>query len=285
MQPPLDAHSDARITFVGHATTIVELSGTRILTDPLLRHRFCHLRRYSPFADVEVDPSTIDVVTLSHMHFDHMDYPSLRMIPSDVPIVTPVGGARYLRNKVDHDIVELRVGDSLRVGEVDIHATPAQHDSRCYWPLWFSQAVLSYMFMGSQTVYFVGDSALFDHMRELGQQYRIDTALLPIWGYGPYLRGDHMNPADAARALAMLLPRVAVPIHWGTYHPVGWWWKRMSYLWRPPHAFALEASRNAPETDVRILMPGDTTIVTGIASGHRRHPVPAQAGVLQPAFA
>jgi L-ascorbate metabolism protein UlaG (beta-lactamase superfamily) len=194
------------------------------------------------------------------MHFDHMDYPSLRMIPHDTPIIAPEGASRYLERRVGHDIVEMSVGDSFRVGGVEIHATPSQHDSGFYWPMWHPKTVLSYMLMGSQTVFFVGDTALFD-MRELGEHYDIDLAMLPVWGFGPYLRGDHMTPEEAAKALGMLAPRVAVPIHWGTLHPVGPWWKKMAFLHRPPHAFALEAERHAPDTDVRVLKPGDSTVV------------------------
>jgi L-ascorbate metabolism protein UlaG (beta-lactamase superfamily) len=99
-------------------------------------------------------------------------------------------------------------------------------------------------------------------MRELGEQFDIDLTLLPVWGFGPYLRGDHMTPAQAATALTMLKPRVAVPIHWGTLHPWGPWWRRASFLKRPPHAFAQAASRQAPQTDVRVLKPGEATLVT-----------------------
>lgn len=277
----VDTPQQSQITFVGHATTLVELSGVRILTDPVLRHRFRFLKRHSDVAAVSMDLDNVDVVVLSHMHFDHMDYPSLRMVPRHVPIVTPAGGADYLHKRIPHDIVEMREGESLTFGGVDVCAAPAQHDSNCYWPFWLPKSVLSYMFVGEQTVYFVGDSALFDGMEELGKQFDIDAALLPIWGYGPYLRGDHMDPSDAARALGLLKPRIAVPIHWGTLHPVGPWWKRMSYLWRPAHLFSLEATRFAPRTDVRVLEPGAMTCVTDQKPARETaQPVPSLEPVL-----
>jgi L-ascorbate metabolism protein UlaG (beta-lactamase superfamily) len=70
-----------------------------------------------------------------------------------------------------------------------------------------------------------------------------------------------MTPEEAAEALAMLRPDVAVPIHWGTLHPIGPFWQEMDFLHRPPHAFAREATLHAPGTDVRILTPGDATVV------------------------
>lgn len=263
MQPGAkDFQQNAKITFVGHATTLTEMSGVRILTDPLFRNNFRFLKRRSPLCTTSIGLRSIDAVVLSHMHFDHMDYPSLRMIPSYVPIIAPEGAGRYLKRNVSHDIVEMREGDSVRVGEVEIHATPSVHESGFYWPMWYSKKVLSYVFAGAQTVYFVGDTALFDDLAEIGKTFKIDTAMLPVWGFGPYIRGDHMSPAEAAEALSMLSARTAIPIHWGTVHPMGPIWKNMSFLEQPPRIFSREAARSAPMTDVRILSPGESTVVS-----------------------
>ena len=70
-----------------------------------------------------------------------------------------------------------------------------------------------------------------------------------------------MTPRDAAEALSMLSPRTGIPIHWGTIHPVGPVWKKMGFLTDPPHVFAREAARKAPMTEVRILAPGETTLI------------------------
>ena len=259
MQQRYLGSEDVRITFVGHATTLVEMGGMTIMTDPLFRSEFRGLRRNE--AVPNVDLKSVDLVVLSHMHFDHMDYPSLRMIPDDVPIIAPAGASRYLRRHIDHDIAEMQVGESMQIGSVEIHATPARHDSGFYWPMWLPKTVLSYMFVGHQTVHFVGDTALFTGMKRLGQEFDIDVALLPVWGFGPYLRGDHMTPAQAATAVSMLNPRVAVPIHWGTLRPMGPWWRKASFLKQPPQVFAEETLRKAPDTGVRVLRPGTDTVV------------------------
>jgi L-ascorbate metabolism protein UlaG (beta-lactamase superfamily) len=256
-----DLHENAKITFVGHATTLTEMSGVRILTDPLFRNNFRLLKRRSQLCTTSIGLDSIDAVVLSHMHFDHMDYPSLRMIPSHVPIIAPEGAGRYLKKKVAHDIVEMREGDSVRVGDVDIHATPSVHESGFYWPMWLSKKVLSYVFVGSRTVFFVGDTALFEDLADIGKSFNIDTAMLPVWGFGPYIRGDHMSPAEAAEALSMLSARTAIPIHWGTVHPIGPIWEKMSFLEEPPRVFSREAARIVPMTDVRILSPGESTVV------------------------
>jgi L-ascorbate metabolism protein UlaG (beta-lactamase superfamily) len=262
MQPQApEPRKSAKITFVGHSTTLVELSGVRVLTDPIFRDKFRLLRRRNRVCTRRIDVDSLDAIVLSHMHFDHMDYPSLRMIPRHVPIIAPVGAARYLGREVGHDIVELKAGDGVRIGGVDIHATPSLHDSGFYWPFWYPKSVLSFVFVGSRTVFFVGDTALFEDLREVGRDFEIDAAMLPVWGCGPYLRGHHMTPAEAAEALAMLRPRTAIPIHWGTIHPIGPLWKKMSFLAEPPRLFAREAARRAPMTEVRLLSPGESTII------------------------
>ena len=258
---------EAKITFVGHSTTLVEMSGVRVLTDPIFRDKFRLLRRRSRVCTKCIDVDNLDAVVLSHMHFDHMDYPSLAMIPREVPIVAPVGAGRYLRRKVHHDVVEMKVGQTIRIGAMDIHATPSVHDSGFYWPLWYPKSVLSFVLSASHTVLFVGDTALFDDLRGVGRRFDIDVAMLPVWGVGPYLRGHHMTPAEAAEALSLLSARTAIPIHWGTIHPAGPVWKDMPFLTEPPLLFARESARRAPMTEVRILSPGESTVIREESGG------------------
>jgi L-ascorbate metabolism protein UlaG (beta-lactamase superfamily) len=105
-------------------------------------------------------------------------------------------------------------------------------------------------------VYFAGDTDLFPGMAELGP---VDVALLPIWGWGLSVGEGHLNPERAARALEMIRPGMAVPIHWGTFYPVG-----LRLLWpepltEPAREFARLAARLAPGTEVRVLEPGAET--------------------------
>jgi L-ascorbate metabolism protein UlaG (beta-lactamase superfamily) len=84
----------------------------------------------------------------------------------------------------------------------------------------------------------------------------LDTALLPVWGWGPTLGSGHLDPRRAAEALRLLRPRRAIPIHWGTFRPIGMGWSRMRFLTHPPQAFARHAAEMAPEVEVRVVAPG-----------------------------
>jgi L-ascorbate metabolism protein UlaG (beta-lactamase superfamily) len=109
---------------------------------------------------------------------------------------------------------------------------------------------------GGRTVYFAGDTDLFPGMAELGP---VDVALLPIWGWGLSVGEGHLDPERAARALEMIRPGMAVPIHWGTFYPVGLRLLRPEPLTEPAREFARLAARLAPGTEVRVLEPGAET--------------------------
>jgi L-ascorbate metabolism protein UlaG (beta-lactamase superfamily) len=118
-----------RITYVGHATVLLELAGLRLVTDPLLRDRFMHVPRHRDVPDPAVGKD-IDAVLISHLHADHLDPPSLRMIGRDVPLVVPAGGGATVRRRGFRTVTELAPEASTSVGELTITATPAVHDAR-----------------------------------------------------------------------------------------------------------------------------------------------------------
>jgi L-ascorbate metabolism protein UlaG (beta-lactamase superfamily) len=239
----------ARITFVGHATVLVEIAGIRLLTDPLLRGRVAHLRRMVPFPAVAglTDP---DVVLISHAHRDHLDLPSLRRLPPSVRVVLPRGWAGLARRAGLRDVTEVKPGDRVALGEIEVLATPAEHDGRRL-PLGKTARALGYVIEGPQRVYFAGDTDIFEGMRDLAAG--LDVALLPVSGWGRRLPPGHLDPERAARAVALLRPRLAVPIHWGTFASPG---KPTGDPERPAREFAQLTASYAPEIEVRILPPG-----------------------------
>jgi L-ascorbate metabolism protein UlaG (beta-lactamase superfamily) len=118
---------------------------------------------------------------------------------------------------------------------------------------------VGYIIEGSHHIYFPGDTDLFDGMISLGKG--LDAALLPVWGWGPTLGSGHLNPKRAAEALTLLRPSIAIPIHWGTFYPIGTGLLKKSYLSEPPNQFAHYAAQFAPEVEVRIVRPGQHTIL------------------------
>jgi L-ascorbate metabolism protein UlaG (beta-lactamase superfamily) len=244
-----------RLTYIGHATTLLRLDGASVLTDPMLRKGLGPLRRQGPPPDRDL-PKVPDVVVISHLHRDHLDLRSLRMIPASTPLVVPRGAARWVSKAGSHEIREIGRGETIFAGGVEVTAVPAVHDG--HRDSWGPQIEpLGYLLDGGgRTVYFAGDTDLFAEMSEFGP---LDLALLPIWGWGPSVGDGHLDPESAARALKLLGPSLAVPIHWGTFYPVGLRLLRPKPLSEPPLEFARRAREVAPEVEVRVLGPGSET--------------------------
>ena len=178
--------------------------------------------------------------------------PSLRELGKDIPIVISGGAGAWLRGIGFTDVREVGVGDELAVGGVSVEAVQAFH-SAFRPPAGPSAEPLGYVVRGGRTVYFAGDTDLFEGMGTLARPGEsIEVALLPVWGWGPVLgRGRHLDPHRAAEALRLIRPRAAVPIHWGTYWPHALGRVLPARLVEPPAAFAEYAAELAP--NVRTL--------------------------------
>jgi L-ascorbate metabolism protein UlaG (beta-lactamase superfamily) len=252
------SESTLRITYFGHATILIEIDEMCVLTDPVLRRRVVHLRRLVE----EPAPKAIDRldgILISHLHFDHFDPGTLKRFDRRVTMMVPQGGAvRFLERSGFRNVRAAAPGTILNLGTVKVRAVHAQHSGSRGTP-GMSGPALGYLLEGSHIVYFAGDTDIFPEMAELGG---LDVALLPVAGWGPRLpEGDHMNPRRAAEALRMLKPRVAIPIHWGTYTPL---WVRGGYSANQAagREFQRHAAAMAPEVIVQVLAPGDTVSVS-----------------------
>jgi len=251
--------STSRVTYVGHATVLLELDGLRILTDPLLRPRLAHLRRQVPVPPPGIAES-IDAVLLSHLHLDHADRRSLRRLDRGTPVLAPPGAGPFLRRRGFTEVVELPPGGTHSIGGLRIAAVAASH-RRGRSPLTPASGAIGFHLSGSRRVYFAGDTDLFEGMRELAGG--LDLALLPVWGWGTSLGPGHLDPERAARAAALLAPRLAVPIHWGTYFPLGLARRRGELLTAPPREFARRCADLDPPVEVRVLAPGESAPIPG----------------------
>jgi L-ascorbate metabolism protein UlaG (beta-lactamase superfamily) len=245
----------AAITWVGHATVLVDLDGTRVITDPVLRDRVGALQRVAASAAPGVSEG-VDLVLLSHLHADHADLPSLRRLAGGRPqVFAPRGAAAWLGTRGIENVSEMSVGEELRVGPLRVAATPAVHDGRRR-PLGAEAAPVGFVVRGSHSAYFAGDTDLFEEMDDLAGT--IDVALLPVWGWGRTLGPGHLDPDRAAQAAARIRPGIAVPIHWGTLAPARPLPRLRDPNW-PVREFVERAARAAPDVEVRVLLPGERT--------------------------
>ena len=229
---------------------LLELGGVRLLTDPVLRRSVVHLRRHGA---VPEPPARLDAVLLSHLHHDHAHLPSLRLLDRRVRVLAPRGAGAWLRKAGFPQAEELAPGEVTAVGGIDVTAVPALHDDRRQPVGGVRAKPIGFVLSGERRVYFAGDTDLFDEMAGLAP---LDAALLPVAGWGPKLGPGHLDPERAARAAAMMRPRLALPIHWGTLSPrrtkLGAWFSD------PPHAFAAQVAEMAPDVEVRVLSPGES---------------------------
>jgi L-ascorbate metabolism protein UlaG (beta-lactamase superfamily) len=238
------------VTWLGHATADVSIAGVRFLTDPVLRTRLAHLRRRCPPAVLA--PGSIDAVLISHLHHDHLDLSSLRRLPA-APVIVPRGAGRLVSRSGRSEIVEVAPGDVIEVGAARVLVVHADHSgrrslSRAHGP------ALGFLIEGAgRRVYFPGDTDLFDDMTSFGP---LDLALLPIWGWGQHLGPGHLNPRTAADAAAVLGAASVLPIHWGTFSPLGMSRGRAEWLDSPAVDFAAALPSTAPGSRLVLLEPG-----------------------------
>jgi L-ascorbate metabolism protein UlaG (beta-lactamase superfamily) len=239
----------ASLTWIGHATSVLDIGGFRVMTDPLLRRRVAHLRRR--VGPVPAAPE-IDLVLLSHAHMDHLHVPSLRRIPEHVPVVAPRGTSSLLRRAGRREIVEVVVGDRVDVGAATVTVTPADHPrGRGPHSRVIAEPIGFVIEIAGHRTYFAGDTDLFDEMGALGP---VDLALLPIWGWGPSIGVGHLDPERAVEAAGRIGPGLVVPIHWGTFAPEDL--RRRVPGWLAAPAVAFEQAIRGSGVAATVLVPG-----------------------------
>lgn len=210
------------LTWIGHATFVQRLGGKLLATDPIWSSRIHTIRRSSePGVALAACPK-LDVVSVSHAHFDHLDLPTLRAIGKDALYIVPRDNGELLQRAGLSNVVELDWWGSHVVDGLRVTLVPAQHWSmRTPWDrnkrLWGG-----YVYESSEgTSYHAGDTAFSeDVFREIGARFpAIDWAMLPIGAYEPtwFMKRQHMGPEDAGRAWELLGAKTLVAMHWGTF--------------------------------------------------------------------
>jgi L-ascorbate metabolism protein UlaG (beta-lactamase superfamily) len=246
------------LTWVGHATTLIDVDGYRVLTDPLLTKRVAHLRRRRPLPTA--DTFDVDLVLLSHVHVDHLHLPSLKRLRRSVRVLTPAGSASLLRKAGFTDVIEIGAGDRIESGPVTVEVVPAEHKRSRGPHSRVSADPVGFIVNGAgRRIYFPGDTDLFDAMADFGD---IDVALLPIWGWGSTLGEGHLNPQRAATATQLIKPELLVPIHWGTYAPEDGRRRLPRWFDAPPTELRTELDAIDELHRLGLVEPGDSFTVT-----------------------
>lgn len=220
---PEVAPDQVGVTWVGHATFVVQIGGLRVLTDPVWSRRIPGIRpRFVPPGVAFADLRHVDAVLISHNHYDHLDAATIRRLPRDTTMLVPGGLGRWFTRRGFRQVVELDWWESEQLGEVRFDFVPAHHWSRrgltdtcrSLWGGWMLTGPTG------RRLYFAGDTGYGRWFGEIAERYQgIDVAMLPIGAYHPrwFMRSVHMNPEEAVRACLELDARHLASMHWGTF--------------------------------------------------------------------
>jgi L-ascorbate metabolism protein UlaG (beta-lactamase superfamily) len=219
---------DAVVTFIGHATFLIQTAAGNVLTDPIYSQRAGPLnvlgpRRVRQPAVPFDDLPTISTVLLSHNHYDHCDRRTLGLLAErfDPLVVTPLGNGALVRSAGIRRVEELDWWQDAKTSALPIALTPAQHFS-ARSPLDRNRALWGgfTLVAGGARIFFAGDTAYVDFFRAVRQRLGpIDLALLPIGAYEPrwFMKDIHMNPAEAVQAHLDLGATRSIATHFGTF--------------------------------------------------------------------
>lgn len=274
---PRASRDTLTVTRVGHSTFLVQLGALNVLTDPVWSKRASPIaflgprRRVAPGVDFDALPP-IDLVLISHSHYDHLDDRTVRRLIASHPRarwLAPLGVAGLLTRRGAEYVSELDWWQEARVDDTRIACIPAQHFSGRGLgdrndTLWCGWVVAT----GAWTMCFAGDTGLHPEFRAVGERYGpFDVTLLPIGAYDPrwFMRPVHMDPEEAVQAFIALdgahdrgdARHVMVPIHWGTFKLTD------ESLDEPPQRVRVAWERaELPDDDLWVLRVGETRTVS-----------------------
>lgn len=214
--------SNFSITWIGHSTFLIQIEGLNILTDPVwAKWMGTGKRMTEPGLPIDQLPE-IDVVLISHGHYDHLDFPTIKRLRGDITFYVPIGLKSLFRKKGYKKVIEANWWESFLHKEISLSFVPAQHWTRrtlmdtntSHWGGW-----IIHSHQLKRNVYFVGDTGYFRGFKEIGERFALDIVLMPIGAYEPewFMRDSHINPEDAIKAFLELKGNLFIPMHYGAY--------------------------------------------------------------------
>ena len=247
------AKTGVRITDIGHSTMLIELAGMNILTDPWFTNAIMGVAVHPHGIGMSIeDLPTLDLILISHDHFDHCDFKALARMNKSVAVIVPEEKTAVRIRKLGFaDVTVLGLWESRLVSRVTITALPAEHPvTECTYLMAF----------GDQSVFFGGDTKYIRDFKKIGEKFNISVALLPISGVKLPLAGRVvMDPAEAAEAAVLLKAPIAIPTHYNMSLTL----PLLKGLFEKdtpgtPELFAAEVEQRNRQIKVVTLKPGDS---------------------------
>lgn len=243
-----------KISYIGHATVIVDGAKCKFITDPLLVKRIFGIgpkRRVALLLDRDA-LADLDFILISHGHFDHLDKRSLRKLQCDIPVVCSPMLESIVHRSGHKKTIPLKWWQSTEVAGIKITAVPTFHFA-IRPPFHYARDFQGYIIEAEQNLFFAGDTGIAPFFKDIGEKFKIDIAFLPIGAYYPdSFRVHHMSPEDALDTLEVMNIGLLVPIHWETFKVS---WEPMD---EPPKRLAYYAHKKSMENRYRLLKPGES---------------------------
>lgn len=243
------------VTWIGHASFLIQMQGLHILIDPNWAKWLKVIKRIRKPGLKIHDLPYIDLVLVTHAHFDHLDRRTLRNVAADQPIMVPFRVGNLVHDLGFNHVHELDYWQTIQHGPLKVTLTPCHHwgarvlhDSHRGFGGYVIEA-------GGRTLFHCGDSAWFDGFTEIGERHNIDIALMPIGAYDPPSgREVHMNPEQAVDAFEQLNAQWLVPMHYGSF--------RLSYepVDEPLQRLHAKAGERGAAERIRVLTEGETCV-------------------------